>query len=92
MKTMKYYHDLCLKCDVLLLADVFETSRNNSIKNFGLCSSPYLSAPALRWNALLNMTKIKLQLISDFDMYIFFQKDVIVGVFYVFSRYSKAKS
>ena len=92
IKTMKDYHDLCLKCDVLLLADVFETSRNNSIKNYGLCSSPYLSAPALSWVALLNMTKIKLQLISYFDMYIFFQKGVIVGVFYVFSRYSKAKS
>ena len=23
MKTMKDYHDLCLKCDVLLLADLF---------------------------------------------------------------------
>ena len=25
MRTMKFYHDMCLKCDVLLLADVFET-------------------------------------------------------------------
>ena len=32
MKTMKDYHDLYLKCDVLLLADVFEKFRNNSIK------------------------------------------------------------
>ena len=24
MKTIKNYHDLCLKCDVLLLPDVFE--------------------------------------------------------------------
>ena len=33
MKTMKDYHGLYLKCDVLLLADVFENFRNNSLKN-----------------------------------------------------------
>ena len=32
MKTMKDYHDLYLKCCVLLLADVFEKFRNNSLK------------------------------------------------------------
>ena len=30
MKTMKDYHELCLKCDALLLANVFEKFRNNS--------------------------------------------------------------
>ena len=29
MKTMKDYHDLYLKWDVLLLGDVFEKLRNN---------------------------------------------------------------
>ena len=43
MKTMKDYHDLYLKCDVLLLANVFETFRNNSLKNYGLCPSHYFS-------------------------------------------------
>ena len=43
MKTMKYYHNLYLKCDVLLLADVSEKFRNNSLKNYGLCPSHYLS-------------------------------------------------
>ena len=33
MKTMKDYHDFQLKCDVLLLADVFEKLRNDSLKN-----------------------------------------------------------
>ena len=33
IKTMKGYHDLYLKCDVLLLADVFEKFRNNNLKN-----------------------------------------------------------
>ena len=32
MKTMKDYHDLYLKCDVLLLADVFEKFTNNGLK------------------------------------------------------------
>ena len=39
MKTMKYNHDLHLKCDVFLLADVFEKFRNNSGKNYELCPS-----------------------------------------------------
>ena len=47
MKTMKDYHDLYLKCDVLLLVDVFEKFRNNSLMNIGLCRSPYLSAQGL---------------------------------------------
>ena len=48
-KKMKYYHNVYLKCDPLLLADVFEKYRNDSLKNYGLCPSHYLSAPALRW-------------------------------------------
>ena len=41
IKTMKNHYDLYLKCDVLLLADVFEKFRNNSLKNYGLCPSHY---------------------------------------------------
>ena len=42
MKTVKCYHDLYLKLDVLLLADVFGKFRNSSLKNYGLCPSHYL--------------------------------------------------
>ena len=65
MKTMKDYHDLYLKCNVLSLADVFEKFRNNSLKNYGLSPSYYLSAPALSWNAMFNMGKVELGLIPD---------------------------
>ena len=57
MKEMKDYHDLYLKCDILLFPDVFEKFKNKSLKNYGLCPSHYLSAPALSWDAILNMTK-----------------------------------
>ena len=39
IKTMKDYHGLYLKYDVLLLADVFGRFRNNSLKLHGLCPS-----------------------------------------------------
>ena len=38
---------LYLKCYVLLLGDVFEKIRSNSLKNCGLCPNRYLSAPVL---------------------------------------------
>ena len=55
-------HNLYLKYDVLLLADVFEKFRNNSLKNYGVCPSHYFSAPALSWDTMLNLTKIELDL------------------------------
>ena len=74
METMKDYHDLYLKCDVLVLADVFEKFRNNSLKNYGLCPSHYLSALAFSWDAMLNMTKVKLEIFTDPEMYISYEK------------------
>ena len=72
MKTIKDYHDLFLKCDVLLLVDVFEIFRNNSIKNYVLRPSHYLSAPVLSWNAMLNMTKVDLKHVPGPNMYMLF--------------------
>ena len=46
MKTMKGYHNLYLKCDVLLLVDFLKKFRSNRLKNYGLCPSRYLTAPA----------------------------------------------
>ena len=62
----------------------------NSIKNYGLCPSHYLSAPALSWDAMLLMPKVKLELISDPDF--FFEKGMRGGVSYISNRYSKAKN
>ena len=73
MKTMKYYH-LYLICDVSLLADVFDKLSNNSLKNYRSCPSHYFSTPDLIWDAMLEMTKIELEITPDPDNYIFFEK------------------
>ena len=73
MKTMKDYHDLYLRCDVSLLADVSEKIRNGSLKKFGLCQSHYLSVATLSCDAMLNITKSQLELILDAHMCLFFE-------------------
>ena len=78
---MKDYHNLYLKCDVLLFVDVLEKFRNNSLKNCGLCPSHYFSTPGLSWDGVLKMTKIELELIQDPDRYL--RKLVEVEFFYI---------
>ena len=71
---------------MLLLANVFENIKSNSLKNYGLCPSHYLSAPALSWDAMLNMAKLELELIVNPDMKIFFEKGMRGGVSYISNR------
>ena len=92
MKTWTDYHDFHLKCDVLLLVDASEKFRNNSLKNYGVFPSHYLSAPSLSWHAMLKMTKIELELIPDSDMYIFFEKGTRGGMSYISNRYRKTNN
>ena len=49
-----------------------------------------MSEPALSWDAMLNMKKVQLELISDADMYLFFEKGMKDSVSYIFKIYSKA--
>ena len=65
-KTLKDYHDLYLKSDVLLLADVFETFRGVCMTNYELDPAWYYTAPGLTWDAALKKpTKIELKLLTD---------------------------
>ena len=58
MNTMGDYHDLYLKTDVLLLADVFEKFITTCLDYYGLDPCHYLSSLGLSWVAMLIMTKI----------------------------------
>ena len=92
MKTMKGYQNMYLRCDILLLADVFARLRNNGLKNYGLCPSHYLSTSALNWDPIFKMTKVKLEFIPDPDMYLFFEKSMKGEVSYISKRNSKANN
>ena len=53
IKNLAEYHDLCLKSDTLLLADVFENVRKICLKVYHLDPVRFLSAPVLAWQAAL---------------------------------------
>ena len=50
-----------LKTDVLLLCDVFEKFINTCLEYHSLDHPHYSSSPALSWDAMLKMTRIKLE-------------------------------
>ena len=64
------YHDLYLRTDVLLLADVFETFRKTCLSQYGLDPAHYYTSPGLSWDALLKKTGIELELLTDYDMHL----------------------
>ena len=73
MNTVGDYHDLYLKAYVLLLDDVFEKIINTCLENYGLDRCYYFTSPGLRWNAMLKMNGIELELISAIDMHLFIE-------------------
>ena len=89
MRTMKNYHDLYLKYNVLLLVDVNEKCKNNSLKNYELYAPHYFSAPVLSWDATLNTTKVEFEFISDANMDLFFKQGMREEGFYISKRCSK---
>ena len=89
---MGEYHDLYLRSDVALLADVFEEFRRACLSNYKLDPCHYFSSPGLSWDAMLRKTGIKLELITDIDMYQFIEKGIRGGVSYISHRHSKANN
>ena len=92
LKTMGDYHDLYLKSDILLLADVFENFRKTCLQYYKLDPCHYFTSPGLSWDAMLKMTDIKLELMVDIDMFQFIEKGMRGGISYIANRYGKANN
>jgi len=92
MKSFREYHDLYLKTDVLLLADVFENFRDICMNNYDLDPAWYYMAPGLVWDACLKKTGVQLELLSDPDMLLMFERGIRGGVSMISKRYAKANN
>ena len=84
MNTVGDYHELHLKTDVFLLADVSEKFIKTYLYYYGLESCHYFRSPGLSWDAMLKMTGIELELISDIDLHLFIEKGTIYTWYFIY--------
>ena len=75
MNTRGDYHNLYLKTGVLLLADVLEKFFDICLECYQLDPCHYFSSPGLSWDAMLKMTGIELELITDIEMQFLLKKE-----------------
>ena len=93
MKNMGDYYDQYLKKDILLLADVIiEKFIDTCLKFYGLDPCHYFSSPGLSWDAILKLTDVKLEKISDTNIYLFIEKGLKGRISYIAKRYAKANN
>ena len=90
--TIRDYHDLYLKSDVLLLADVFEKFRSTCMKHYKLDPAHYYTSPGLAWDACLKLTGQNLELLTDYDMLMMFERGIRGGITHISKRYSEANN
>ena len=91
-KTIKDYHNLYLKSDVLLLADVFENFRKTCLHHYKLDPTHYYTSPGLAWDACLKTTGQYLELLSDYDMLMMFERGIRGGITHISKRYEEANN
>ena len=82
---MKDFHNLYNLSDVLLLADIFENFRNICMNDYRLDPALYFSAPGLAWEA-------QLESLSDPDMLLMIEGDIIGGIATISHRHAKANN
>ena len=92
IKNLGEYHDLYLKSDVLLLADVFEEFRNICLENYSLDPAWYFTSPGLSWDVLLKHSEETLELLTDRDKLLLFEKGIKGGISMIPNRFGKANN
>ena len=92
IKNVGKYHDLYVISDTALLADVFENFRNKCLDINELDPVYYLSAPRFSWQSCLKNTRVKLELLTDNNMLLPFEKGIRGGMCNAIRNYARANN
>ncbi|XP_044742348.1 uncharacterized protein LOC123304849 [Chrysoperla carnea] len=84
------YADLYLKCDVLLLSCVFENFREICLSTYQLDAAYYYTIPGLTFDAMLKVTQVELDLITDINILNFVENSIRGGLTVSVKRYAES--
>ena len=86
------YHDLYLRTNVVLLANVYEAFRDTCLKHYSLDPAHFYTSPGLAWKACLKCTGIRLELLTDPDMLLMFEHGIRGGITQTVRKYASANN
>ena len=86
LTNMLEYTLLYNRLDVILLCEVMNAFHHFSYENFGLDCHAYISVPALAFDAALKRSNVKIELMDDIDMVLFFERGIRGGVSFASTR------
>ena len=84
------YYDLYVKLDTALLADIFENFRDKHIETDKLDPAYFLTTSGLSWWACLKKTGVKLELLTDENMFLTYEEGISGGICNKVHSYAEA--
>ena len=91
-KNLDDYTGLYVKTDTIQLADVMENLIDVCLEKYKLDPVHYVTAASLAMDGMLKVTGVEIELLTDPDMYLFFDEGIRGGVSLAMKRYSKANN
>ena len=92
IKTLGEYHDLYVQANTAQLSDVFESFRSLCLKEYQLDPAYFVSTPSLANEAMLKITKAKIELLTDINMVLMIEKGIRGGLTQVIKKHSIANN
>ena len=86
------YQDLYLRTDVVLPANMFEAFRDTCLKHYKLDPAHFYTSPGLAWCTCLKCTGIRLELLTDPDMLLMFERGIRGAITQVVRKYALANN
>ena len=86
------YHDLYLRTDVVLLANMYQAFRDTCLRHYSLDPVHFYTSPGLAWKTCLKCTGIKLELLTDPDMLLMFERGIRGGITQAVCKYASANN